>query len=164
MDQLHLYRKRYVPDEMIYLKDDQILTQSENMIITKWNTLKPRRDISHGISVYFMDKGYKVSKIYNSVGEIVYWYCDIIITKKVPSENKIIFEDMMIDVIVYENGSVKVVDTVEMADALDSGIVSPAEVSQSLRSLDELLSIIYSNNFSSLQMYINKAEQSYSNK
>ena len=155
MDQFQLYRKRFIPNEMIYLKDDKILYQSDNLIITKWDTLKPRKDISSGISAYFIEEGYKVSKIFNADGGVVYWYCDIINTKKDIDNNTFVFEDLLIDVLVYENGFVKVVDSAELADALDSQLISVATVSQALRSLNSLLSIIYSGNFESLQKHIN---------
>ena len=154
MDQFQLYRKRFIPNEMIYLKDDKILYQSNSLIITTWDTLKPRKDISSGISAYFMEEGYKVSKIFNADGGVVYWYCDIINTKKDIDKNTIVFEDLLIDVLVYENGFVKVVDSAELADALDAHLISAATVSQALRSLNSLLSIIYSGNFESLQKHI----------
>lgn len=154
MDQIRLYRKRFIPNEMIYLKDDKILYQSNSLIITKWDTLKPRKDISSGISAYFIEEGYKVSKIFNAAGGVVYWYCDIINTKKDIDKNTFVFEDLLIDVLVYENGFVKVIDSAELADALDSQLISAATVSQALRSLNSLLSIIYSGNFESLQKHI----------
>jgi protein associated with RNAse G/E len=160
MDQIHLYRKRYVPEELIYLKDDIILYQSDDIIITKWNTLKPRCDIFCGVSAYFMGAGYKVSKIYNKSMEVVYWYCDIIEIKKDFNQNSIISEDLMIDVKVYEDGRVEVVDVSELADGFDSHKISAVTVSRALRSLDALLKIIYSGNFNTLQQYINDAERS----
>lgn len=45
-----LYRKRFIPDETVELKDDLILLISKDLIITSWDVLKPRRDISRGIS------------------------------------------------------------------------------------------------------------------
>lgn len=161
MDQIHLYRKRFIPNELIFLKDDKILLQSDSLIITKWTTLKPRKDISSGISAYFIEEGYKVSKIYNQERNVVYWYCDIINTKKNPDQNSIVFEDLLIDVIVYENGAVKVIDSAELATALDTELITAAVVSQALHSLDALLSIIYSGNFNTLQIPINNIEQHY---
>ena len=61
-NQLKLYRKRYFPDELIYLKDDLVLHTETNLIITKWNTLIPRADIAYGISAYLIDKNIKISK------------------------------------------------------------------------------------------------------
>lgn len=159
MNPVHLYRKRFIPNEITYLKDDIILFQSSKLIITKWVTLKPRKDIASGISAYFIDEGYKVSKIYNSNGDVVYWYCDIINTKYDKDHNSIVFEDLLLDVVVYETGCVKVLDSAELADALDSQIITKETVSQALHSLDALLTIIYSGNFQSLQNHINKIEQ-----
>ena len=48
MEQLKIYRRRMIPDECILLKDDVILEQTDDIIVTKWNTLKPRRDFHHG--------------------------------------------------------------------------------------------------------------------
>ena len=39
-----LYRKRFIPMETILLKDDNIVFQNEDVIVTKWNALKPRED------------------------------------------------------------------------------------------------------------------------
>lgn len=43
MEYLKIYRKRMIPDECILLKDDIILEKTDDIIVTKWNTLKPRR-------------------------------------------------------------------------------------------------------------------------
>ena len=69
---IQLYRKRYIPNECILLKNDRILKVENNLILTCWNTLKPRKDISFGYSAYFIDKGFKVSKMYNEKKELVY--------------------------------------------------------------------------------------------
>ena len=44
-----LYRKRFIPMETIALKDDKILLWQDDLIVTKWNSLKPRRDIGSGL-------------------------------------------------------------------------------------------------------------------
>jgi hypothetical protein len=62
METIHLYRRRYMPDETVELKDDLILYRDDNILVTKWNILKPRKDIDHGISVYYMKDGFKISK------------------------------------------------------------------------------------------------------
>ena len=51
-----LYRKRLIPEECILLKDDELLYRDEKTIITRWNTLKPKKDLHHGFSCYFLDK------------------------------------------------------------------------------------------------------------
>ena len=73
-----LYRKRLIPEECILLKDDELLYRDEKKIITRWNTLRPKKDLHHGFSCYFLDKGIKVSKFYKADGSLICWYCDIV--------------------------------------------------------------------------------------
>ena len=56
-----LYRKRIIPPECIHLKDDIIVEQNNECIITKWNTLNPKTEFSHGCSCYFLKEGFKVN-------------------------------------------------------------------------------------------------------
>jgi len=58
----NLFRRRFIPDELISLKDDIILVMEPELIITKWITLHPRKDIARGISAFYLDKGYKACK------------------------------------------------------------------------------------------------------
>jgi hypothetical protein len=37
----NLYRKRFIPEELTLLKDDIILQNDKDLIITKWVTLHP---------------------------------------------------------------------------------------------------------------------------
>ena len=53
-----LYRKRYMPNEIVHLKDDIITYQAENVMVTKWDVLHPKAKFSHGVSCYYMDKGW----------------------------------------------------------------------------------------------------------
>ena len=78
MDKIQLFRRRYIPDEIKELKDDIVLSVTDDMILTKWNVLKPRKDIARGVSAYFIDKGIKVSKVYDSeeilsIGIVILW-------------------------------------------------------------------------------------------
>lgn len=158
IDNLKLFRKRFIPYEKVHLKDDIVLYFEDNILITKWNTLKPRSDISRGVSCYFIDRGFKVSKIYNSNDEIVYWYCDILDTEIDESNSTYTFNDLLIDVIVYTDGTVKVVDLAEVADALDMKLIDIDMTKKALRYLDSLLQVIYSGNFESLKRYIDEIE------
>ena len=47
-DNLILYRKRLIPEECIELKDDILLYRDNELIITKWNTLHPKKTLHHG--------------------------------------------------------------------------------------------------------------------
>lgn len=155
----HLYRKRIIPKETIHLENDSILHMEKNLIITKWDTLKPRSDIAKGISAYFIDHGFKISKVYDHNHEIVYWYCDIIETNYDSKSNSYIFTDLLVDILVYENGFVKVVDLAEVADALTNGTLTALRAAKALRISDQLLEIIYSGEFSKFQKIIQNTEQ-----
>ena len=154
MSRPRLFRRRFIPDENIELKDDMILALEPNLIITSWNVLKPRRDISRGVSAYFIDKGIKVSKVFDNAGQMVYWYCDIIETPYDEKENIYTFNDLLIDVIVYPDGQVEVLDMDEFADAMEQGILSVGTIAHAMRATDDLLHTIYAGEFEKYTHYI----------
>ena len=139
-----LYRKRYMPSEIVHLKDDIIMYREGNVMVTKWDVLHPKAKFSHGVSCYYMDKGWKISKFLNKDDKLVYYYCDIIDTTYNEEENFYVFTDLLADVIIYEDGFVKVVDLGEIAEALEEGIITDREAKLSLSRLDALLEVIYS--------------------
>lgn len=154
MSRPRLFRRRFIPDENIELKDDMILALEPNLIITSWNVLKPRRDISRGVSAYFIAKGIKVSKVFDNAGQMVYWYCDIIETHYDEKENIYTFNDLLIDVIVYPDGQVEVLDMDEFADAMEQGILSVGTIAHAMRATDDLLHTIYAGEFEKYTHYI----------
>ena len=154
MENMKIYRKRIIPNECILLKDDVILESNDEIIVTKWKTLKPRRDFHHGYSCYFLKSGYKVSKFYREDHSLLYWYCDIVDFDSHPYENTLIVTDLLADVIIYPDGFVKVVDLNELVTALESRSISLDILKSSLLRLDRLLQIIYSGHFDSLKAYI----------
>lgn len=143
MEQPKLYRKRYMPSEIVHLKDDIIVYQDDTVMVTKWDVLHPKAKFSHGVSCYYLDKGWKVSKFLNKEDKLVYYYCDIIDAIYNREENFFVFTDLLADVIIYEDGFVKVVDLGEIAEALEEGIITDREAKLSLSRLDALLEVIY---------------------
>lgn len=156
MEDLKIYRKRMIPDECILLKDDIILERTDEVIITKWKTLKPRRDFHHGYSCYFLKLGYKVSKFYREDDSLLYWYCDIVDYAYHESENELIVTDLLADVVIYPDGYTKVLDIDELAVALEKNLCAPQTVTQALRRLDSLLNMIYDDKFETLAAKIEK--------
>lgn len=154
-----LYRKRLIPEECILLKDDVILYRDDRIIVTSWHSLKPRKDLHHGYSCYYLDKGIKVSKFYRPDSTLLYWYCDIVDYDYSPDTDTYVVTDLLADVIVYPDGFVKVVDLDELVAALESGLLSEDLLKKSLLRIDALLKIIYGNNFSALQEPIDSREQ-----
>lgn len=154
-----LYRKRLIPEECILLKDDVILYRDDRIIVTSWHSLKPRKDLHHGYSCYYLDKGIKVSKFYRPDNTLLYWYCDIVDYDYSPDTDTYVVTDLLADVIVYPDGFVKVVDLDELVTALESGLLSAGLLKKSLLRIDALLKIIYGNSFSALQEPIDSRER-----
>ena len=130
-----LYRRRIIPDECVMLKDDIILSCDRERIVTSWKTLHPKKDLHHGMSCYFLQEGFKVSK-----------FC--------LKDNSLIVTDLLADVIIYPDGFVKVVDLDELVAALESRSISLDTLKSCLMRLDKLLNLIYSNQFDTLKAYI----------
>lgn len=158
MDFPKLYRKRIIPPECIQLKDDQIVSYESDRLVTIWRAIRPKKNLHHGISCYFFEDGFKVSKFYKEDGTLLYWYCDIIVHEFDRESGNLVVTDLLADVIIYPDGFVKVVDIDELADALDSGSISVDLLQTSLRSLDYLLSLIYSGDFKRCQDYLEQFE------
>lgn len=158
MSDVKLYRKRIIPDECLLLDQDIILYRDQEVIITKWNTIHPKKTLHHGYSCYFMERGYKVSKFYDRDNHLISWYCDIISHTYDPKTETYVFTDLLADVIIYPDGFVRVVDLDELADALRDGLITSDQLQLALRRLDKLLSVIYKGAFPKLQKYIEDYE------
>ncbi len=156
MNDLKIYRKRLIPDECILLKDDIILNRTDDFIVTKWNTLKPRRDFHHGYSCYFLKLGFKISKFYREDNSLLYWYCDIVDYTYQDADNALIVTDLLADVVIYPDGYVKVLDLNELALALKKNLCEPQLITQALQKLDNLLTLIYDDKFDLLSADIEK--------
>ena len=138
-----LVRKRLIPLETVPLKDDKIVLIEDGLIVTHWDVLKPRKDFQKGISCYFINEGYKISRFMDKEGKLVYFYCDIIETEYDEKEDTYIFTDLLADVIIYPDGRIKVVDIGEIAEVMEKGIISNDLVKKALVRLDKLLEIVY---------------------
>ena len=150
MDNIKLYRKRYIPNETVFLKDDEIISADSETIVTKWDTLKPRKDFAKGISVYYLKNGYKVSKMINNDNKTVYYYCDIIEPVYNEDDNSYVFNDLLADVKVFTDGKIEVVDLDELAEAFENGFITSSQLSKALRQLNDLLNTIYKNGIKSI--------------
>lgn len=148
-----LYRRRIIPDECILLKDDQILSCNEHFILTSWNALKPRSDLHHGFSCYFLKKGIKLSKFYREDNSLICWYADIVSYDYDPVANVLTSTDLLVDVIIEPDGFVRIDDLDELAHALEEGLIDTETVKFCLRTVDGLLKVIYRGGFDELKGY-----------
>lgn len=71
----------------------------------------------------------------------------------------IVVTDLLADVILYPDGFVKVVDLDELAEAFEKRLLSEELLKKALRQTNQLLTLIYSGGFSSLQSVINDIEK-----
>ncbi|MCM1268578.1 MAG: DUF402 domain-containing protein [Bacteroidales bacterium] len=146
-----LYRRRLIPEECVLLKDDRLLYRDDTRIVTAWNTLKPRKDIHHGCSCYYLDKNIKVSRFYKEDNTLLYWYCDIVEYEYDETNDTYIFTDLLADVIIYPDGFVKVVDLDELVTAKEAGLLSDEGLKTALLALNKLLQTIYDGGFAELE-------------
>lgn len=153
--QLTLYRRRFIPAQCIPLKDDVIVEQNEEYILTTWKTINPKTAFDHGSSCYLLKDGVKISKFYRSDGSLLYWYCDIVQYSFDRAQNTLTVTDLLADVIIYPDGRTKVVDLDELADALEKGLITQEQAISGLRQLDHLLSLLYRDKFDRFQAILN---------
>lgn len=147
MSELKLYRQRYIPQETICLKDDLIVSHTEDTLITTWKTLNPKTAFSHGASCYFLKEGFKLSKFYKHDGSLLYYYCDIVEFVHNPTEPSLTAVDLLADVVIYPDGSVNVLDLDELADAFKQSLITASQLTDSLYRLNHLLQIIRTGRF-----------------
>lgn len=153
MNPLKLYRKRIIPAECLLLKGDEILRADDEVVITTWTTINPKVDFASGCSCYFLKQGIKVSKFYRHDNTLLYWYCDIVDYDYNEEENALTVTDLLADVIIYPDGTMKVVDLDELAEAFERKLISDELMSSCLRRLNDLLTTIYRDKFDRLQSY-----------
>jgi len=149
---MRLFRKRLNPEEIRELRDDTVVFRDADKIITKWTTINPKIEFSHGASCYFVDEGYKISKIYGDGNEFKFYYCDIIFVE-ITGED-VIYTDLLLDVVVEGDGSSRVLDLDELIAAHEANGISTDEMLFALGALDRLLKIIYKGNFKELTQNI----------
>lgn len=158
MKEFSLYRRRIIPNECILLKDDEMIYFEKDKLVTRWNTIRPKKDIHHGISCFFLADGFKVSKFYGHDNNLLYWYIDIISHKWEEDTSSLYVTDLLADVIIYPDGFVKVVDVEELAEAFEKGDLSPDVLCDALRKLNRILTAIYSDEFREMKEFVESFE------
>lgn len=150
MNYPELYRKRLIPEECILLKDDEIIRYDSDIIVTKWNTIRPKKELHHGCSCFYRNEGWKVSRFYRADGSLMYTYCDIVTYEFDEKLNHLTVIDLLADVIIYPDGFVKVVDLDELATAVREGLMTGEQLNTCLINLDSLLCKIYAEKLDAL--------------
>lgn len=141
---MKIYRKRFIPDEIVDISSDEIIHMDEELIITKWLPINPRGDIGRGISFAFIKDGFKISKFYDKNGNFIYWYCDIIDYKYNSMKDEHLFIDLLVDIKADSNWKYEVLDLDELAMAYKMGLITPNILCDALVKLNNLLGLIKS--------------------
>lgn len=149
-----ILRHRLIPAELIELKDDVIVNQTDEFLLTKWKTLHPKHDFSHGSSCYFFKEGIKVSKFYRSDNSLLYWYIDIVDFSFDETEKSMTATDLLADVVIYPDGHYQVVDLDELAEALEKNLITKEQLIECLNNLNHLLSMVARDKFDRFQNYL----------
>ena len=138
MERLTVIRKRLIPNEEIDISGDEQLFFDGNLLVTRWLPIRPRRDIGWGISHTYIKEGYKVSAVYDCEGYFKHWYWDII-EAQFESGNRLVVKDLLIDVVVEENFTIKILDLQEFEEAMAAGLICQKEHIYALNILKKIL-------------------------
>lgn len=142
---MKIYRKRYIPNEIIDISGDKVEFVNEDLLITSWLPIHPRNDVAFGISYAYLKKGWKISKFYDKDKNFLYWYCDII-DAQIKAEEYILV-DLLVDIKVYPNGRYEILDEEELDEALNEGLITKEQKEEALNKLNALLEIIKKGEF-----------------
>lgn len=137
---MKIYRKRYIPNEIIDISGDKVESVSEDLLITSWLPIHPRNDVAFGMSYTYLKKGWKISKFYDKDKNFLYWYCDIIDAQI--KDEEYILVDLLVDIKVYPDGRYEILDEEELDEALNKGLITKEQKEEALNKLNALLEII----------------------
>lgn len=132
-------RKRFIPFEETDISGDEMLYDSPELIVTRWLPIRPRNDIGWGVSYIYMPGNCKISAIFDGDGNFKHWYCDVIKTQYVKEQNKYIFTDLLIDVIIEPDGTCRVLDEDELQEAFLCGLITEDDVRIAEETRDDIL-------------------------
>ena len=142
---MKIYRKRYIPNEIIDISGDKVESVNENLLITSWLPIHPRNDVAFGMSYTYLKKGWKISKFYDKDKNFLYWYCDIIDAQI--KDEEYILVDLLVDIKVYPDGRYEILDEEELDEALNEGLITKEQKEEALNKLNALLEIIKKGEF-----------------
>lgn len=143
MTRLQIFRKRLIPAEIVLLKDDIILSRENDRIVTSWQAFHPRPDLMRGFSCYYTEDHLKVSRMIHDDNSF-HWYIDIADYAWNETRDTLTMTDLLADVIIGQDGFIRVTDLDELADAHTQGLITDALLKKSLYTLDKLLRELYS--------------------
>lgn len=142
-----MWRKRYIPNEIVDISSDEVLYRDEKLIVTRWNVIHPRLDFQKGISYIMLDDGFKISKFFRENGEYLKCYCDIIDVEYNPITDEYIFIDLLLDLVFISENETRILDSAELQEAIDTKLITKRQANISRKKLQKLISLIITNQF-----------------
>lgn len=142
---MKIYRKRYIPNEIIDISGDKVESVNENLLVTSWLPIHPRNDVAFGMSYTYLKKGWKISKFYDKDKNFLYWYCDIIDAQI--KDEEYILVDLLVDIKVYPDGRYEILDEEELDEALNEDLITKEQKEEALNKLNALLETIKKGEF-----------------
>lgn len=142
-----IFRKRFIPLETVDISSDELLYRDSELLITAWKPIRERSDFAGGISFTFLKEGYKISRFLDGTGRFLYWYCDIVDVEYDQILDRYLINDLLLDMKLMSDGKLVILDSDELAEALESGLITAEQAGMALRRLDKLLKMVYSGNF-----------------
>lgn len=127
---VELVLRKISPAEKKTTLHDEVLfyNKGEGIIVTKWIPHRKREDdLASGISIWLLKRGWKLNIFFNENGQLTKWHCDVgrfLYKCKEEKLVRIIFEDLILDFIIYSDGSYKVEDEEQYQEALKQKILS----------------------------------------
>lgn len=147
LDVMKMYRRRFIPNEIIDISDDEVLERNSNIIVTRWKPIKPREDIGGGISYTFLRRGYKISKIFDNHGNFIYWYCDVVEYTYDKEKDEYVFTDLLADIKVYPDGKMEILDFAELTEAFRNKLITATQLLGAIKSINMLVEMIQNDFF-----------------
>jgi predicted RNA-binding protein associated with RNAse of E/G family len=162
MQKIKIFRRRFIPNEILDISRDEVLFIDDEVLITRWVPIKPREDFNSGKSFTFLKKGYKLSKIFKD-NKFIFWYCDIIDVEIDVEKAVYTITDLLVDVKIYPDDTYEILDIDEIGETLLNGTISKEIAALALKRLSDLLEIIYSKSFPPKICMEDAKEQDYEN-
>lgn len=139
---MRIIRKRIIPSEEVDISADELLVKNEEVIITRWFPIKPRKDIGWGVSLVSLNDNYKVSAFYSKNGEFLYWYCDIIKVTYYCDVDTYIVKDLLVDIRKYPHDTPEILDRDELDLAFRKGLLDDSEYQLALSACNKVVTML----------------------
>ncbi len=66
---MKMFRRRFIPDEIVDISSDKLIKIKPNYLITEWIPINPREDFKSGYSYAFFEYGFKISRFLDEARE-----------------------------------------------------------------------------------------------